>query len=164
MILSGPYAVHKRRITGAGKTLFCFPRRGNLEEARALPAEFIRDKNNAFGAFWGTIPDGVYQTDTYWNNMKAGKIAGCADHDRLHQQRIFHSAPGGGSGCLKKGSGRKFGDRAQEYLDLVHAENGLEAAKENGLVSSVELGIRRDVQPAGKGRGQAALLCIRIRP
>lgn len=45
-----------------------------IEEARALPAEYIRDKNDAFGAFWGTIPDGVYQTDTYWNNMVAGKF------------------------------------------------------------------------------------------
>ena len=63
----------KEELLEQGKRFFAFLGVETLEEARALPAEFIRDKNNAFGAFWGTIPDGVYQTDTYWNNMKAGK-------------------------------------------------------------------------------------------
>lgn len=64
----------KEELLEQGKRFFAFLGVETLEEARALPAEFIRDKNNAFGAFWGTIPDGVYQTDTYWNNMKAGKL------------------------------------------------------------------------------------------
>ena len=50
----------KEELLEQGKRFFAFLGVETLEEARALPAEFIRDKNNAFGAFWGTIPDGVY--------------------------------------------------------------------------------------------------------
>lgn len=45
-----------------------------LEEARTLPAEFIRDKNDEFGKFWGTVIDGVFQSDTYWNNISMKKF------------------------------------------------------------------------------------------
>ena len=64
----------KEQALAQGERFFEYLGVNTLEEARALPASLIRDKNDAFGAFWGTIPDGVYQTDTYWNNMAAGKL------------------------------------------------------------------------------------------
>ena len=131
----------KEELLEQGKRFFAFLGVETLEEARALPAEFIRDKNNAFGAFWGTIPDGVYQTDTYWNNMKAGKLLDVPIMTGFTNNEFFTAPQAEDPDALKKEAEEKFGDRAQEYLDLVHAENGLEAAKENGLVSSVELGI-----------------------
>lgn len=48
---------------------FSFLGVSSMEEARRLPAEYIRDKNDAFGRFWGTVIDGTFQTDTYWNNI-----------------------------------------------------------------------------------------------
>ena len=133
----------KEELLEQGKRFFAFLGVETLEEARALPAEFIRDKNNAFGAFWGTIPDGVYQTDTYWNNMKAGKLLDVPIMTGFTNNEFFTAPQAEDPDALKKEAEEKFGDRAQEYLDLIHAEDGLEAAKENGLVSSVELGIRR---------------------
>lgn len=133
----------KEELLEQGKRFFAFLGVETLEEARALPAEFIRDKNNAFGAFWGTIPDGVYQTDTYWNNMKAGKLLDVPIMTGFTNNEFFTAPQAEDPDALKKEAEEKFGDRAQEYLDLIHAEDGLEAAKENGLVSSVELGIRK---------------------
>ena len=144
----------KEELLEQGKRFFAFLGVETLEEARALPAEFIRDKNNAFGAFWGTIPDGVYQTDTYWNNMKAGKLLDVPIMTGFTNNEFFTAPQAEDPDALKKEAEEKFGDRAQEYLDLVHAENGLEAAKENGLVSSVELGIRRMCSLLEKAGGQ----------
>ena len=45
-----------------------------LEEARRLPAEYIRDKNNEFHKFWGTVTDDSFQTDEVWNNLQKGKL------------------------------------------------------------------------------------------
>ena len=57
-----------------GQEFFSFLGINSLEEGRALDARFIRDKNDEFNVFWGTVVDGIYQTDTPWNHMKAGKL------------------------------------------------------------------------------------------
>lgn len=57
-----------------GEQFFAFLGVHTLAEARALPAAYIRDKNDAFQHYWGTVVDGVYQTDSYWNNILSGKF------------------------------------------------------------------------------------------
>ena len=46
-----------------------------LDEARKLPACYIRDKNDEFGKLWGTVEDGIFQKDNYQNNISSGKFA-----------------------------------------------------------------------------------------
>lgn len=70
---------------------FAFLGVDSLEEARRLPAEYIRDRNDAFGRFWGTVIDGVFQTDTYWNNIRNRQfpdvpiLAGYTDNEFIFQ-------------------------------------------------------------------------------
>lgn len=42
----------------------------SVDEARKLPAEYIRDKNDQYGKFWGTVTDGKFQTDTWCHNIR----------------------------------------------------------------------------------------------
>ncbi len=44
-----------------------------LEEARALKAEYIRDKMNESRVFFGTVEDGVFQVGNYQKNLLNGK-------------------------------------------------------------------------------------------
>lgn len=45
-----------------------------LQEARALPAEYLRDKNRDLGLQWWTATDGVFQKAYYLENLLQGKI------------------------------------------------------------------------------------------
>lgn len=45
-----------------------------IDEARKLSAEYIRDKNDEFNKFWGTVVDGNYQTGTYRENIENKKF------------------------------------------------------------------------------------------
>ncbi len=116
----------------------------NLEEARALPAEYIRDKNDAFGAFWGTIPDGVYQTDTYWNNMAAGKFLDVPILTGYTFDEFLTEPAAKDWEGLSQMAEERLGGQAQEFLSLIRAgsEDAAQAAA-NARISSVELGIRR---------------------
>lgn len=42
----------------------------SVDEARELPAEYIRDKNDQYGKFWVTVTDGKFQTDTWRHNIR----------------------------------------------------------------------------------------------
>ncbi len=46
----------------------------SLDDARKLPAELIRDYTEKNGWFWGTVVDGIFQKDSYWNNMIKGEL------------------------------------------------------------------------------------------
>lgn len=116
-----------------------------LEEARALPAEYIRDKNDAFGAMWLTVPDGVYQTDTYWNNLAAGKLLDVPIMTGFTDNEFITMPEAQDMEALQTQAQQMsaVADDATEFLSLIHADRGLEAAKEGGRINSVELGIRR---------------------
>ena len=57
-----------------GKAFIDFLGVKSLAEARALPAEVILEKYLEHGSHWGTIIDGIFQTDLYKSNMEAGKL------------------------------------------------------------------------------------------
>ena len=107
-----------------GKRFFEYLGVRTLEEARALPAEFIRDKNDAFGAFWVTIPDGVYQTDTYWNNMAAGRFLDVPILTGYTEDEFLTKPQASNMEELKKEAKEKFGERAGEFLRLIQEKGG----------------------------------------
>ena len=131
-----------------GKRFFEYLGVRTLEEARALPAEFIRDKNDAFGAFWVTIPDGVYQTDTYWNNMAAGRFLDVPILTGYTEDEFLAGPQASDMEGLKKEAEEKFGERAGEFLRLIREKSGkneksFEEVRAAAQIHSVELGIRR---------------------
>ena len=119
-----------------------------VEEARALPAELLRDKNDAFGAFWGTIPDGVYQTDTYWNNMAAGKFLDVPILTGYTTDEFLSAPAASDPEGLKKEAEERFAGQAEEFLRIVRGkEDGTEKTFDEiraaAQVHSVQLGIRK---------------------
>lgn len=55
-----------------GEELFALLGVKNLEEARALPAEYIRDKNQEGNFFWGIVVDGCFQKEDYMKALQNG--------------------------------------------------------------------------------------------
>ncbi len=138
----------KEQALEQGKRFFEYLGVRTLEEARALPAEFIRDKNDAFGAFWVTIPDGVYQTDTYWNNMASGRFLDVPILTGYTEDEFLTKPQASNMEELKKEAKEKFGERAGEFLRLIQEKGGksektFEETKRAAQIHSVELGIRR---------------------
>ncbi len=125
-----------------GQEFFSFLGVNSLEEARALPAEFIRDKNDAFNVFWVTVADGVYQNDTVWNNIEAGKLIdvpimmGYTNNEFLTKPQIVDRI------VFEKQAKEKLGARAQEFLSILKWEEGNDKGIETEPFSSIELGIR----------------------
>lgn len=125
-----------------GKDFFDFLGVNSLKEARALPAEVIRDKNSEFGVFWGTVVDGVYQTDTWWKNLNEGKFPDIPILMGYTNNEFITGPQAESEEDLIKEAWEKFGEKAKEYLSLVHAEKGTDIPKEKGGINSIELGIR----------------------
>lgn len=55
-----------------GEELFALLGVKNLEEARALSAEYIRDKNQEGNFFWGTVVDNCFQKENYMRAIQNG--------------------------------------------------------------------------------------------
>ena len=79
-----------------------------------------------FHGGFGLVANGGIPKPTFWT---------CLLYTSMPQAETMEA--------LKKEAQEKFGDRAEEFLSLIKAEDGLKAAKENCLVNSVEMGIRR---------------------
>jgi para-nitrobenzyl esterase len=141
------YEVRRRNFTLAeaeknGEAFLEFLGVKSIAEARALPATLIRDKNNEFKAFWGTVIDGVYQTDTYWNNMKAGKLLDVPLMFGYTNNEFFFAPKADSMEAFVALAKEKFGEDADQFLALVKADEGLEKALENANVSLFEIGAR----------------------
>ncbi len=125
----------------------------SLAEARAIPADVLRDKNQYGQRFWGTVPDGIFQTDSAINNILDGKLL---DVPLLmgHTKSEFISSPRVDSiEELQSMANDMFGSGAERYLELIKTEEGVEAAVKNASVSGIEFTIRtacRSLSELGK--------------
>ncbi|NLL35367.1 MAG: carboxylesterase/lipase family protein [Clostridiales bacterium] len=113
-----------------------------LAEARAIPAEVLRDKNLQGRRFWGTVADGIFQTDIAINNILKGELL---DVPILmgHTRDEFFARPRVESiEDLKALAKETFGDKADSFMALIDTNDGLEKALENASVSGIEYAIR----------------------
>ena len=112
-----------------------------LAEARALPAEFVRDKALEFHAMWTTVPDGRFVPDNPPELVLRNKrhmVPLLMGNTTVE----FPSAPKADSfEALEALAQNVFGERAGEYLDLIRGRT-LEETLEKATFSSVELAIR----------------------
>lgn len=72
--LNNPFVSTLAEAQAKGESFFARLGVASLDEARAVPAEQIRDINEKEGFSWGTVIDGVFQTDSVWNNLKKGQL------------------------------------------------------------------------------------------
>ena len=124
-----------------GEEFFAYLGVNSLEEARAIPANLLRDKNDAYKKFWGTVIDGIFQKDTYWNGIFAGNLLdvpllmGCTNNEFIFAPQVDSMEE------LIKLAKDRFGTDDKEFLSIIKAEEGLETAKRNGAVSGIEVAI-----------------------
>lgn len=57
-----------------GEEFFAFLGVKSLEEARRLPADYIRDKNQEGNFFWGTVIDNCFQQENYMQALQNGSF------------------------------------------------------------------------------------------
>ena len=113
-----------------------------LAEARALPAEYLRDKCTEYGGLWVTIIDGAFQKDTYKNNLEKGKLLdvpllmGTTNNEFIVRPSATNMEE------LRKSAVEMFGDDADQFLELIKVEEGLEQAVENAVINIGEYSIR----------------------
>ncbi|MBR5995632.1 MAG: carboxylesterase family protein [Eubacteriaceae bacterium] len=110
-----------------------------LEEARKIDEVTLRDKCEAFGGFWGTANDGVFQVGNSSENLQAGR--------RMDVPLMI----GNTSSEFKRGCGAKtleelkkvaegFGDKADEFMKIVGTDPV--KAEEITAVNGVQIAVR----------------------
>lgn len=125
-----------------GEKFFAFLGVKTLAEARALKAEYIRDKAIEYRGFWGTVVDGVYQKDSYMNNIFRGAFL---DVPIMigHTDAEFPAAPQAESeAAFRALAETAFGADAPEFLSMVKLDEGLDGAIQNATVKGIEWTIR----------------------
>ena len=125
-----------------GEEFFRFLGIHSLAEARALPAVFLRDKMEEFGLFWSVVADGKFQQRTSWQTALRGELPdipmliGDTDNE-------FFAVPQAKTEEELREMARKYlGGDADQFLALIHADQGLEKAVKNATVGEIEIAIR----------------------
>lgn len=113
-----------------------------LEEARALPAEYIRDKTEEFPVMFGTVIDGVFQTGDRQKDLLSGR------HLRMPMlvTRTTGEFPVKCPPCkdmaeFRATVGKFFGNRAGEVLALCDGTD-VEKARAATVSCTMEIPIR----------------------
>jgi para-nitrobenzyl esterase len=109
-----------------------------LAEARQLDACFIRDKMLELHGFWSTVIDGKFQTGNHIQDLLRKRwpvplMIGRTNHE-------FPSGLSFKSIDEAKEAARLFGDKAVEFLRLAHAEEGIEAIRQQTTLCEIEVG------------------------
>ena len=115
-----------------GERFFEFLGVKTLEEARALDAVYVRDKCEAFGGFFGTCDDGVFQRGNATRNMLNGRYPDLPillTHTSTEFRRGVRAKTPEEFRAL---AGEYFGSRADELLRLC----GFDGASEPDLAEA----------------------------
>ena len=124
-----------------GEEFFAYLGVNSLEEARALPASLIRDKNDAYKKFWWTVVDGIYQKDTYWNSIFKGNLLDVPLLMGYTNNEFYVTPPSESIEELKEFAKERFGELAEEFLSIIKIEEGLLEAKKNGTINTMEVAV-----------------------
>lgn len=114
-----------------------------LEEARALPASYIRDKNQETGWYWWPVIDGVFQKQSYMKSLLEGSLMDIPIFIGYTADEFWESLDVSSEEELVKMAKECFGGYSEAYLDLVrnHAET-FDKMLENSRVQSVRLALK----------------------
>lgn len=125
-----------------GEEFFAYLGVNSLEEARALPAKLIRDKNDAYNHFWFTVVDGVFQKDTYWNSVFKGNLLDVPLMIGYTNNEFFVTPMAENMEELKDFAKERYGEFANEFLSVIKIEEGFESAKKSSAVKLMEVAVR----------------------
>lgn len=125
-----------------GEAFFRFLGIETVAQARALPAELLRDKMEEFRLYWSVVVDGKFQQRTSWETAIRGELP---DIPLLigSTSDEFPAIPKADTPLqLSELAYQKFGTDAERFLSIIHSEQGIDAAKKNAAVPAVEIAIR----------------------
>jgi para-nitrobenzyl esterase len=111
-----------------------------LEEARALKAEYIRDKLNELRLFFGTVDDGLFQIGDYQKNLMAGKRYKVPLMITRTESEFKSVLRADSMESFKAKAVEIFGDDAEDFLRFCGSE--LEQAVKRSAFSGIELSAR----------------------
>jgi len=123
-----------------------------LAEARKLDAELIRDKSLKNWGFWGTVVDGKFQTGKYSIDVFRSRWPVPLLFGRTDSEFMIGPTKPGSVGSMfgspletmdeYKKLAKRFGPKAQQFLALIDAGRGIEAARQNSVISEIEVACR----------------------
>ncbi len=114
----------------------------SLAEARELPARELFRRADGFRGFFGTVADGVFQTDSNFANAARGEILdvpmliGHTDNEFSSELRA-PSVP-----WIEEYAAVHFGGDTERFKELIGLEDGLDAVAKNTKMSSIEFAFR----------------------
>jgi para-nitrobenzyl esterase len=138
-----------------GLDFFSFLGVETLAEARKLDATFIRDKSLEYKKVWGSVVDGKFLEGFYYKEIFRKRWPVPLLYGRTNNEFMFGPSldaedtldgpsftPIGTIDDFKMLADKSFGTRSGEFLELCHADRGLEAANKNATVSELEVACR----------------------
>ena len=125
-----------------GEEFFRFLGIHSLAEARALPAVFLRDKMEEFGLFWSVVADGKFQQRTSWQTALRGELPDIPMLIGDTDNEFFAVPQAKTEEELREMAQKYLGGDADQFLALIHADQGLEKAVKNATVGEIEMAIR----------------------
>lgn len=113
----------------------------SLREARAMPAREILSKMHGFRGFFGTVADGVFQSDSYWANIKRGQILDVPMMVGHTNNEFFSSIRAESIAELEAFARENFGNDANELLSVLDIKEG-DSISERTKVGMIEFAFR----------------------
>lgn len=137
------FSVTLEEAMESGKKFLEFLGVSSLEEARKLPAEYIRDKNDEYGKFWGTVVDGKFQTDTIFHNIEKKKFLDVPLLLGWTNNEFWTQAESENEKELMAEAQRVFGnEKKEQWLELLGLGSSQGADVGRSRINSVETGTR----------------------
>ncbi len=113
-----------------------------LAEARAIHARELFDKFDKFRGRFGTVADGVFQTDSYFANAARGEILDVPMFIGHTNAEFGSSLRVPTKEALDEFAAVNFGHDADKFKELIGADGTLEDIAKNTEMSSIEFAFR----------------------
>lgn len=137
----------------------------SVEEARELPAEYIRDKNEESGIYWWTCLDGRFQKTPYYESFFKGKLPdiplliGYTENEFKEQPPVMNEEE------LKQYAFTKFNDASNKYVELLkNGSNDFEEMMQKARIHIIYLAIMKGLKKENLDARTRPVYCYKFNP
>ena len=114
----------------------------SLDEARKLPADYIRDRNDAFGKFWGTVVDGNFCKGTLYEQIEKAEFLDVPLLMGWTDNEFFAELCGGNKSQIKEEIKRIFKEETKKYYEFFSPKDTMEEMVKRSRFPSIEVACR----------------------
>lgn len=137
----------------------------SIQEARELPAEYIRDKNEESGIFWWTSQDGCFQKEFYYKSLIEGRLPdiplllGYTGNEFWEKPQVSDSKE------LEQLAGVRFGAADCSYLNCIKKDSAnFEEMLDKGRIHTIRLAILYGVKKMEENGKRQPVYCYEFAP